>query len=104
MSAHLKTESRDQAHWPDDLRYLWDKELSAADLGGLISTRGYYYQYLYCLPLMADILADRYTAYTFEVPEDFTAWLCDSNGRISRLAFIQIKTSIQSCFLSSGED
>ena len=104
MRTQQKVPGRDQAHWPDDLRYLWDKTLSAADLGGLVSTRGFYYQYLYCLPLMADILAGRYTAYTFEVPEDFTAWQCDANGRISRLCFIQLKSALPACFLSAADD
>src|ERR1035441_7841722 len=86
--------------WPDDLCYLWDRSLSAQELGGLIATRGFYYQYIYALRLMPQIWKGDWTAYACEVPDDFMAWLCDPSGRVTRLAFIQVKTATDACFLS----
>jgi hypothetical protein len=91
--------SAGERHWPDDLRYLWDRSLSAQELGGLIATRGFYYQYLYALRLMAQIWRQECAGYTCEVPEDFTAWESDASGRTTRLEFIQLKTSVEACFL-----
>jgi hypothetical protein len=71
--------------WPDELRFLWDRSLNATELGGLIATRGIYYQYLYSLRLMSDLLSNVYNAYACEALEDYLAWTRAPTGTVSRI-------------------
>ena len=107
MSRHsiypANTASASEEQWPSELSYLWDRSLSAEELGGLIATRGFYYQYLYSLRLMADIVLKRnYSAYICEVPEDFMAWSSGTDGSITRIALVQLKIDGSACYLRSN--
>lgn len=87
--------------WPDELRLLWDKSLTAHEAGGLNAIRGFYYQYLYSLQLMSDLLSGKYDAYACEWGEDFMAWKYNSKGKLKEILLVQVKTSLRNCFLKN---
>lgn len=67
------------------------------ELGGQAATRGFYYQCLYSLRLMEELLEGRYCSYATESLEDYSAWSNGAKGTNPRWLLVQVKTSLDRC-------
>lgn len=69
------------------------------DLGGLIATRGLYYQYLYVLRLMSENLSGQCSGFEKEGREDFLSWGGASETSTEYVRLIQVKSKTAGCYL-----
>lgn len=67
--------------------------------GGLVATRGFYYQYVYTLRLMSLLVNKSYTHFMCEQAGDFALWN-QKNGIFKELVIVEVKTRTSSCFLN----
>lgn len=89
---------------PKSMDTFWTQEFTASEMGGIIAIRGFYYQHLYALRLMARLFGENPDIDDFAIEhyEDFVCWRKDENGVPKLIELVQVKTCESSCFLDSG--